>query len=668
MKESLRISSKIYIRSMRFAIPFLAVLSASVFFLFSLNKAINDLEYLKDSLQLGLLGILFFSLSAYELLSLSISVGSEEIISSQGKSYSKLCLAHIAVQFVALVVWSIVMLIFHFARYAFRSGTYLPYYFHIFNSILLYCFLPGIIAILFGCTLSRFTRTLAYTLIFVFTILYSSVLSKLFSWGQIGSVPFARILDWFQITVPNSNWVSDFVYGIGMEPSRWVIVGFWCSLLLTTTIVVVFRVDTPRKRMLSALTTIVAIVCSVFFLLRHDAYIMYKDDRSDGVIYSEYNFRMLEGENISHSDINFCVKKYDLDLDIAGDLRCVATLYLESNNVTTYSLTLYHGYVIDRIEDLDGGLLHFDRQSDYIVVTSDKPLDGIRISYHGNADKYYANTQGIALPGYFAYYPMVGHQDVWDSLSASYYPVINLPESYFEVSVATSMPVYSNLDSNGENCFSGVSSTVTLYAGLMVSEQIENTTYCYSPVSGQSIGLSSERVKSEWSRIKDMLALPLDFSIDEKTVFYQPYTMRAAVGNNESLVVFEDHILLCDLSYSPEAICAKYLMSTIPVKKESKLLWDLFYEYIYAQPDLTVSEKPDYSEVEMLGSVSSLTQLTDEEDIDRYLTAEERFADLMLYQIRTLGEGYVLKSVYEYLISDLPNDGQADFLYNLGGD
>lgn len=668
MKESLRVSIKIYLRSIRFIVSFLAVLTASGAFLCSLNKSANDLEFLKDSLQLGLLGILFFSVSTYELMSLSFRTNCDEVISCQFRAREKLYLSHASVQIAALVIWNLFVLLWHFVRYSLNADVYAPYYLHIFQSMLLYCFLPGVVAILLGCAICKMNRSLAYTTVILFVLLSSSIPSKLFSWYQAGEFSFAKLHDWFQLAVPNSNWVSDSVYGIGLEGSRWVIVGFWIFSLLAATLLVLGRKSTIGHKSVIAVFGLLAVIFAVCFTHRHDTYVMYKDDRPDGIIYSEYNYRLENPDTVSPKEANFSIDSYILDIVIDSTLACDATLRFEENSLGEYAFTLYHGYEIVDICGLDGEALRYDRCSDYITVYSSDPLDGIRICYTGNADKYYANRQGIALPGYFAFYPMAGHLQQWDDISVSYRPIVSRSESYFDVTVSSNLTVYSNLEAVGYNHFLGSSSALTLYAGILEESVNGNITYCYSPVSSQSIGLSAEEIEKEWSRIKQMLDLDYDLTIAGKTVFYQPFTMRSAVGNNESIVVLEDHILLCDLSYSPETICAKYLMNSVPIKGESELLWNMFYEYIYSKPELTVTEKPAYSDIEMLVSVGSITELTDEGEIALYLLAEDSFANLMLYQIQTLGEEYTLQKVYEYLSSDAVEVNQADFLYNLGGD
>lgn len=667
MKEPLCVSRRIYLRSVRFVVPLLAVFAASIVFLYSLNKSTNDLDYLKDSLQLGVLGILFFSISSYEMMSLSHRMGCSEAISAQCGAHNKLCLAHFFVQTIALLVWSLFLLIWHFVRYSLSSSVYTPYYIHIAKSVFLYCIIPCLVAILLGCSISKANRPLAYSIIILFVILSSSLPSRLFSWYQSGDFSFARFHDWFQLAVPNSNWVSDAVYGIGLEESRFVIAGFWVLFLCAIALKVLAERVTLKLKISTFALVALAAIFAVSYASRHSDYIMYKDDRPDGIVYSEYNYRMDNTTTILPASANYAIESYDMQFDIGKSLSCCTSIFFEHNSLSEYAITLYHGYAIENVCDLDGTPLKYSRNTDYITVYSANPLRGLRITYSGKSAKYYANSSAVMLPGYFPYYPMPGYLQVWDSTTNSFLPITDLPETHFDVSVRSNLGIFSNLSSIEANTFSGRATSVTLYAGLVDELEIDNTRYIFSPLSGQEIGLSSNLLSAQWDDIANMLGIDEELTITGKTVFYQPFTIRSASGNNESVVVLDDHILLCDLSISSDIICSRYLMQFIPENENTSTLRRLFFEYFYSCPDRVVVEKPDYSEIEVLGVVNSINSFSTEEEMIRYLLAEESFADLLLYQIGELGEDYTLRAIYEYLTADTVTQNQTEFLYNLGG-
>ena len=668
MEESLRVSRRIYIRAIRFFIPLTAVFAASVVFLISLNKATNDLEYLKDSLQLGVLGTLFFAVSTYELMSLSRRVGSEEVIAAQLGAKSKLSLAHILTQLLILALWGSIVLFGNIIRYASGKTGYAPFYFHIAKCVLLYCMVPGCIAILLGCVISRLNRPAAYTLIIVFTFLSSPIPLRLFSWYQINGFPIAQVLDWFQLSVPNSHFVSDSVYGLGLERSRWTIGGFWAFLLAVLSLIVLKEKTSWKHRALVVSLSVVTLFFAVTFSGRHDDYIMCKDSRPDGMIYSERNYRLNENTAVAPQKADYAIKSYELNFCVDGSLSCNATLNLEDNTLSEYAITLYHGYVISTVTNLNGDPLEYRRDGDYLTVYTTKPLDGIKINYRGNSSKYYANNQAIVLPGYFPYYPMPGHISLWDDSSSSFIPVTSMQETLYNVSVSASHSVISNLPATARNVFSGYSNGLTLYAGFVTLTERGNTKYCFSPLSGQTIDLPAEALSAEWTDITKKLNIDQALSIEDKIVFYQPFTIRSAAGNQESVVVMDDHILVCDLTVSPGNICSRYLMQLIPQNKETATLRDLFYLYFYEKPEITAVMKPDYSELEILTRISSPSEAANEEEMTRYILAEESFADLVLYQIKTLGEEYTLSQIYAYLTAETVTKNQVDFLYHLGGD
>lgn len=97
------------------------------------------------------------------------------------------------------------------------------------------------------------------------SILFSSVFLQILSGGGIGTFRFVSVLDWFSISVPNSNWVADGVYGISMEFCRWVLVAFWSLLLVAALLWKYSAAKEHRLRFIAGLAGLLAIACGVRF-------------------------------------------------------------------------------------------------------------------------------------------------------------------------------------------------------------------------------------------------------------------------------------------------------------------------------------------------------------------------------------------------------------------
>ena len=95
---------------------------------------------------------------------------------------------------------------------------------------------------------------------------------------------------------------------------------------------------------------------------------------------------------------NFTVEQYELDLSIRHNLKAEATLYLSQSDLSLYQFTLYHGLNVHSVVDEMGEPLDFQRNGDFLDVSSAKPIKAMTISYSGQTWKYFSNEQGIALP------------------------------------------------------------------------------------------------------------------------------------------------------------------------------------------------------------------------------------------------------------------------------
>ena len=190
-----------------------------------------------------------------------------------------------------------------------------------------------------------------------------------------------------------------------MEFCRWVLVAFWSLLLFAALLWKYSAAKEHRLRFIAGLAGLLAIACGVRFAFRSNDYVLYKDNRSSSIVNSEYQYRR-DREVPPAVPANFTVEQYELDLSIRHNLKAEATLYLSQSDLSLYQFTLYHGLNVHSVVDEMGEPLDFQRNGDFLDVSSAKPIKAMTISYSGQTWKYFSNEQGIALPGYFPYYPL----------------------------------------------------------------------------------------------------------------------------------------------------------------------------------------------------------------------------------------------------------------------
>ena len=672
MKRSIRVSFCVYFRTIKLIVPYLAMFAASFFTLFSLyGSQSSPISFLLGSLKLGILGIVYFAFSSYEFTSQIRRIGGRECIAVVKGAERNLIFSEILILAIPLICWAMLIWGWQIASCVGSCGDYPRYAVHSLLSVLLYCIMPSVISILLGACLASRGRPTAYGCIALASILFSSVFLQILSGGGIGTFRFVSVLDWFSISVPNSNWVADGVYGISMEFCRWVLVAFWSLLLFAALLWKYSAAKEHRLRFIAGLAGLLAIACGVRFAFRSNDYVLYKDNRSSSIVNSEYQYRR-DREVPPAVPANFTVEQYELDLSIRHNLKAEATLYLSQSDLSLYQFTLYHGLNVHSVVDEMGEPLDFQRNGDFLDVSSAKPIKAMTISYSGQTWKYFSNDQGIALPGYFTYYPMAGHLCIWDSNNNSVKVNTKFNEASFSVHVNTALKVFSNLpEQAGRNTFSGTASTVSLYAGLL-SEENHNGVVCLSsPVDGRTLSFTPEKLEEAWEKLARDIGCNETMSASGKTIILQPYTIGAAGASKETFVLLDDHILIADLMPSIKGACIAYLEGIVPEDPYKSILREKFLQYLYSQdaPSSPGCEKPSYSSMAILKKYSSAGEIADIDEWNEYLLAQEgAYGDLFTYQMSVLGEETVLKAIYQYLTSPDQVTHPVDFLYNLGGD
>lgn len=184
--------------------------TASFFTLFSLYRSLSTpISFLLSSLNLGVLGIVYFAFASYEFTSQIRRIGGRESIAVVKGAERDLFFSEIIILTLPLIFWSMLIWGWQIAFYLSNGADYPRYVVHSLLSVLLYCTIPSIISIFLGACLASRGRPTAYGCIALASILFSSVSLQILSGASMGDFQFVSVLDWFSISVPNSNWVAD---------------------------------------------------------------------------------------------------------------------------------------------------------------------------------------------------------------------------------------------------------------------------------------------------------------------------------------------------------------------------------------------------------------------------------------------------------------------------
>lgn len=440
---------------------------------FSLNNDI--LIYLKNSIKLCLLSFVILCFTSYEFFYLYKRCYIDEALYSHKNGKTRILTSTVTVLLFIPALEFFSAFVFNFVIFLSSGINDYSYLYHIFSVLFLYVFLGGIIPILLGVFFAQKTkRIVSYALMALIIFLVSST-SDFIPGGlsQVTKINFWEAKYFLAYILPNDlEWYINHDYGMYAEIYRWNLIIFWISLLSF----LFFKLCQIKKTALKAVLLSLTLLISTFNLVGYfyGGSHIEKGAQLDSISMSDYLF-YTENEQ-KNQDPDFEVTSYDMDLSIYRQLDAEVSMTLSDTGLEYYNFTLYHGYNVLKITDIEGNALKYNREGDYVTVIGNGNLQLINIKYSGYSPILYSNYQACSLPGFFAYYPIPGFYKITGDYT-TYNPIEIKSETEFNIRVDSARQFYSNLDEvkNEKNCFVGVTSYPTLFSGFYKS----NSSYIY---------------------------------------------------------------------------------------------------------------------------------------------------------------------------------------------
>lgn len=457
-------------------IIFIPVIILSVCFLgnlvyscysFSLNNDV--LIYLKNSIKLCLLSFVILCFTSYEFFYLYKRCYIDEALYSHKNGKTRILTSTVTVLLFIPALEFFSAFVFNFVIFLSSGMNDYSYLYHIFSVLFLYVFLGGIIPILLGVFFAQKTkRIVSYALMALIIFLVSST-SDFIPGGlsQVTKINFWEAKYFLAYILPNDlEWYINHDYGMYAEIYRWNLIIFWISLLSF----LFFKLCQIKKTALKAVLLSLTLLISTFNLVGYfyGGSHIEKGAQLDSISMSDYLF-YTENEQ-KNQDPDFEVTSYDMDLSIYRQLDAEVSMTLSDTGLEYYNFTLYHGYNVLKITDIEGNALKYNREGDYVTVIGNGNLQLINIKYSGYSPILYSNYQACSLPGFFAYYPIPGFHKITGDYT-TYNPIEIKSGTEFNIRVDSARQFYSNLDEvkNEKNCFVGVTSYPTLFSGFYKS-------------------------------------------------------------------------------------------------------------------------------------------------------------------------------------------------------
>lgn len=434
---------------------------------FSLNNDV--LIYLKNSIKLCLLSFVILCFTSYEFFYLYKRCYIDEALYSYKNGKTRILTSTVTVLLFIPALEFFSAFVFNFVIFLSSGINDYSYLYHIFSVLFLYVFLGGIIPILLGVFFAQKTkRIVSYALMALIIFLVSST-SDFIPGGlsQVTKINFWESKYFLAYILPNDlEWYINHDYGMYAEIYRWNLIIFWISLLSF----LFFKLCQIKKTALKAVLLSLTLLISTFNLVGYfyGGSHIEKGAQLDSISMSDYLF-YTENEQ-KNQDPDFEVTSYDMDLSIYRQLDAEVSMTLSDTGLEYYNFTLYHGYNVLKITDIEGNALKYNREGDYVTVIGNGNLQLINIKYSGYSPILYSNYQACSLPGFFAYYPIPGFYKITGDYT-TYNPIEIKSETEFNIRVDSARQFYSNLDEvkNEKNCFVGVTSYPTLFSGFYKS-------------------------------------------------------------------------------------------------------------------------------------------------------------------------------------------------------
>ena len=441
----------------------------------------------------------------------------------------------------SLIIFFIVLATVVFQYYIKDSLIFLFLTFNI-NVLLPIIIFQMIVYLIFKIT-HRIVGFIVYLIVILLTspLFYSirlSVTSPLLS-----RIPDA-FMNCFRLFYNNGQWAMNLQYGLQIEKPRVI------NLLLFA-LLCLFLIISIRHKIFKAISLITALTMIIYGTLPYSYYRL--DDgalRHDLRDYGYYDQTM--DQSIKKQDTRYNISSYKMNIDINRYLKADVSMDMHAKEKTNiYYLTLSHDYHVKKIVCKD--MKNYKIDKDYIALYLNKKIKNthIKIIYEGYHPKYYSNEQSIMLPGFFAWYPFAGKQQLFLEYKniGEGFNIYNKNKSYYELHLKTRCKTITNLNHN----YKGYSDSLTLIGGKIVclNHPLKNKLALEEKEEGVD-PYEEKRIYKKLTEIDYDLSALFDFKLNlsKKKIIIASSDLNRNYCDNNGFIIYDDYILTNDLNIS----------------------------------------------------------------------------------------------------------------------
>lgn len=593
-----------------------------------------------EMLKFSLFSFIVSAFVAYEFLYKIKRNKVEECVKSQGKAYRTLITSQVLILICFVFIIMLIALLFGFIITIKYHCLTISWIIEMLLNIFLSFFLIPCCGVLMGVVFSKhFKRINGYLLIILFIVLCSGMMNEVAILLYELNINIYPVISIFNFFPPDLNWTPIYAFGCSVLPYRWFLVMFWICIFVT-----LLHFYLNKNSLIDKLKISISVILSVsfFFLaLQPMSIVLLNSDDPEKSIMSDWEYYNIISLNDKIESSNFQIKKYDLDVKVGNEMKVIAKLSVDNINLKEYKFTLYHKFKINQILDDCGKEMDFEQNGDYITVyTYENPIKEFTFYYEGHSSIYYTNQQGIFLPGYFPYYPQSGWKKVYDREYQGFAQSKLESPAFFNINIKYNKKVYSNLELQEKNNFSGYANGVTLLAGHYSTYEKNGIKIVFPYLNADC---NSENLEKYVCDLFGTKALPESI----KTVFItpsinnvSPYSFYCQFSNSVTL----QSIYEIEKAYEAQKLCSN-----------KQALYDIYVSYLKnskAIREHVATKQNDFKKMYPNEKYEDVVPLGADEYLVRYLDF--------------YGEDEGLKKISEYLQSTNTDEIYwKDFIKNI---
>lgn len=502
--------------------------------------------FLSESLMMSIFCSVFFMFLSYEVFFKIKSSNLDECLVATKNGNIKLVFCQSILMVLLILAVTVTVFIYNFI-YSFKADFMWEYFLHMVYSIFSYLFIVPLLGAFIGiCAALAFKRVKAYLLMVLFVLL-SSPLASVVAFGVSEAtgykVNITPIFDIFNIYPPNLDYSPIYGFGISLLPCKFEAMFFWIFAAVAVVLLKITKKNNfPAK--------IIVLCCIAACLFNFAALCMPSSKvdmsyRLDGTLLADaaYYESLYKNGYPEEEEAEFKVLNYNLDLTVKNQLYAETKVKVNKNNLPVYKFTLYHNFKIKEITDQNGTSLKFKQESDHVeVYSAGNLISEIRFMYSGYNPRFYTNSQGVFLPGYFAYYPVAGFYNV-HSPDCQYY--IKMPmndEINFNLKIKShNQQIFTNISQNSDGSFSGKATGLTVMSGFIKSTMVNGIEVIYP--------YFDTALYDEKTLKKDMDEF---IKVKQDDVIKKIFIVPGLNQKGDSTVVFSDYITTEYIMITPE--------------------------------------------------------------------------------------------------------------------